>query len=87
MSSVLSWIFWVIWTVPINDEDAIIAGPGSTAGSVEKYLRRRPGLPDPTGSNFGMSEGPRLVAGRVRGSLCHQGEISLCEACVGEHCD
>jgi len=29
MSSILSWIFWVIWTVPINGEDAIIAGPGT----------------------------------------------------------
>ncbi len=25
MSTILSWIFWVIWTVPIDGEDAIIA--------------------------------------------------------------
>ena len=26
MLSILSWIFWVIRTIPINDEDMIIAG-------------------------------------------------------------
>ena len=28
MLSILSWIFWVIWAIPINGEDVVIAGPG-----------------------------------------------------------
>jgi hypothetical protein len=35
MLSILSWIFWVIRTVPINGEDVVIAGLGRS------YSRRK----------------------------------------------